>query len=368
MSNSYDQIATVSIDIASVVVDSKSFDNILIVGPLPKVAPTTAPAKVGAYSDIEEVIKAGWVVTGENADPVGIAARIAFSQDPKPTNIYIAPQQVAEGTAEYAVSAVQRAMDTAGWYVVTPAGVAADELETLADFIETQEKMMVYTELDFFKANKAALGDKYNRTAGVYGRVTNDPDEETPVENLYMNVAFAVAWLAHESGSETAAFKALAGVNVSDLGTTERKALETASISFFTAIGNKKVTMIGKVLSGEWCDIIRFRDWLKNDMQVRAVNVFLSLPKVPFTDDGIALVQNAMEASLQSGQDKGGVCKTEYDDEGNETLGYIVNVPKAASLSDSEKQSRKLSGCTFKARLAGAIHFAELKGTLAYSL
>lgn len=368
MSNSYDQIATVSIDIASAVVDSKSFDNILIVGPLPKVAPTNAPAKVGAYSEIGEVIAAGWVVTGDEADPVGIAARIAFAQDPKPTTVYIAPQQTADGIAEYAIDTVQRAMDTAGWYVVTPAGVSDEEIEHLADFIETQEKEMVYTELNFFKEGKALLGDKYNRTTAVYGRVTNDSDEKTPAENLYMNVAFAVAWLAHESGSETAAFKPLAGVTVSDLGTTDRKTLETASVNFFTAIGNKKVTMVGKVLSGEWCDIIRFRDWLKNDMQVRAVNVFLSLPKVPFTDDGIALIQNAMEASLQSGQDKGGICKTEYDDEGNETLGYVVTVPKAASLSDSEKQNRKLSGCTFKARLAGAIHFAELKGTLAYSL
>jgi hypothetical protein len=146
------------------------------------------------------------------------------------------------------------------------------------------------------------------------------------------------------------------------------KALETESLSYFVTIGGKNISMIGKVLSGEWCDIIRFRDWLKNDMQVRVANLFLTLPKVPFTDEGISLVQNAMEASLKSGQEKGGICETEYDDEGNETLGYSVTVPTAASMSDSEKASRKLTGCTFNAKLAGAIHFVELKGTLAYSL
>jgi hypothetical protein len=183
-----------------------------------------------------------------------------------------------------------------------------------------------------------------------------------------MNVAFAVAWLANESGSETAAFKKMYSVTPGELSTSDTKALETECISYFTTVGGKNISMIGKVLAGEWCDIIRFRDWLKNDMQVRVVNLFLTLPKVPFTDDGIALVQNAMEASLKSGQEKGGIADTEYDSDGNETPGYTVTVPLASSLSDSEKASRKLTGCTFKARLAGAIHFAELKGTLAYSL
>lgn len=39
MSKNYDLIATVDIDIASPLVDETSFDNLLIVGPLPKVAP-----------------------------------------------------------------------------------------------------------------------------------------------------------------------------------------------------------------------------------------------------------------------------------------------------------------------------------------
>lgn len=368
MSNSYDQIATVSISIASAVVDNTSFDNILIVGPLPKVAPKKAPKKVGVYSSIEEVTDAGWVITGEDADPVGIAARIAFSQDPKPANIYIAPQQKEGDTVEYAVNTVQRAVDTAGWYVVCPAGVEESELQTLAEYIETQEKMMCYTELGFFNEDKAKLSDIYNRTFGIFGGLSNDPEEEVPEANKYMNVGFVVSWLSNPSGSETAAFKEIAGVTPCDLGTSDRKALESANISYCTSIGGKTVSMIGKVMSGEWCDIIRFRDWLKNDMQVRVANLFLTLPKVPFTDEGIALIHNAMEASLQSGQDRGGICETEYDEAGNETLGYSVTVPTAGSISDTEKASRKLTGCTFKARLAGAIHFAELKGTLAYSL
>ncbi len=454
MANSYDQIATVSISIEQVIVDTASFDNILIVGPLPAVAPSTAPAKIAAYSSLEEVTDAGWVATGDSADPVGIAARIAFSQDPAPAKIYIAPIQTttvttysitlgsttftatvdsdnkitaltsgstvytwnstdsayengttklyndgttASGssnalistqyttltsgvtsssstTAEYAVTTVQRAISESGWYVLCPVGISDSELVTCAEYIETQERMMLYAETAFFGAgtdgaNARKITTDYLRTGGIYARTSSDQsDDYLPTANNYIHVAFAVAWLANESGSETAAFKVLSGVNPASLTTAESTALANACLSYFTTVGSKNITMIGKVLGDEWLDIIRFRDWLKNDMQVRVCNVFVQRSKVPFTDDGIALIQNAMEASLKAGQEAGGIADDEYDEEGNENRGYVTEVPLASELDDSEKASRQLTGCKFTARLTGAIHFAALTGTLAYSL
>lgn len=374
MSNSYDQIATVTIDIATTIVDTASFDKILIVGPLPKVDPAKAPAKCGVYTSIDEVTDAGWAITGNDADPVGVAARIAFAQSPAPSEIYIAPLQKASDSVEYAVAAVQRATATPGWYVVCPAGIEDSELETLAEYIETQEKMMIYTELKFFGAgdsetDKPTVGSVYNRTAAVYGREsTDESDTDLPEANKYMNVAFAVAWLANVAGSETAAFKQLSSVYPSDLTGTEQESLKTNHISYLTTIGGKNVTMIGQVMSGEWCDIIRFRDWQKNDMQVAVASLFLAQPKIPFTDGGISLIQNAMEASLQRGQDAGGIAETTYDADGNESPGYIVSVPDAADVTDSQKAARELSNCKFTAKMTGAIHFVEIKGSLAYSI
>lgn len=378
MSNSYDQIATVSIDIATAIVDTASFDNILIVGSLPAVTPATAPADCGVYTSIEEVTAAGWAITGSGADPVGIAARIAFSQSPAPSKIFIAPlkKTTTEGTTveEHAISAVQRAMATPGWYVVCPAGVSAADLATLAEYIETQEKMMIYTEQAFFGAGTGntdapAINVAYNRTAGVFCKESaSQAAGSIPDANKYINAAFAVAWLAHQAGSETAAFKQLFGVTPADLTGTEQNSLKTKHVNYLTTVGGKNVTMIGQVLSGEWCDIIRFRDWQKNDMQVAVASLFLAQPKIPFTDGGISLIQNAMEASLQRGQDAGGIAETSYDSEGNESPGYVVSVPIAADVTDTQKAARELRNCKFTAKLAGAIHFAEIRGTLAYSL
>ena len=244
------------------------------------------------------------------------------------------------------------------------AGVDPAKCEEIAAYMETQEKLFCYTELDCFAAPgtvredgedlvQPSVGNVYFRTLGA---------------NRYINVAFVAKWLNYESGSETTAFKQLASVYPSKLTSTEMKALADKSLNYFITVGSKNLSMNGKVIGNEWADIIRFRDWLKNDMQLRVVNLFVTRPKVPYTDAGISLVQNQMIASLKSGQDAGGIAESEFDEDGTEIPGYVTSVPLAASLSASEKASRKLTKCKFKARLAGAIHFAELKGSLTYEL
>ncbi len=520
MSKNYDMIATVDIDIASPIVDDTSFDNMLIVGPLPKAVSEKAPPAVGVYSSVDEVIAAGWCTSGDEADPVGVAAKVAFAQKPTPTQIYIAPQQFTasaivagntiktanavveqyvgkkegltgctiafdadsrvmklkltgsamsvkntgifealkvltedgytisvEGTAvtdsksftalpvferitalgkgdepiqftvnvksvdgpdvpygvivhypssknvditeldyntepisnpqeeiEPAVATIQRAISTAGWYVVCPAGVNRAEYGDIAEYIENQEKMCIYTEMNYFGVgsdgeNSSTIDKIYFRTLGIYGReYKGQPDEEVPVANQYMNVAFVAKWLSYEPGSETTAFKTLEGVSPSELSTTDMKALENDNLNYFITVGNKNITMNGKVIAGEWADIIRFRDWLKNDMQVRVVNTFVAMPKIPYTNPGIALIQNQMIASLKAGQDAGGISEDEFDESGSAIPGYTTSVPLSTSVSDSEKKTRKLPRCFFKARLSGAIHFAELSGSLTSSV
>lgn len=372
MGKNYDLIATVSIDINTPIVDDASFDNLLIVGPLPKTAPEKAPALVGVYTSLDAVVKAGWSITGDDADPVGLAAQVAFSQSPTPAKIYIAPIQVdSDEEAETAVTTIQRAVATAGWYVVCTAGVDASEYESIAAYIETQEKMFLYTELDYFgeTENEASTTNVYLRTAGIVGVESSNQtvDTITPA-NKYLNVGFAAKWLNYESGTETAAYKQLAGVQPSTFSATEMTNVANDNLNYFVTVGNKNITVGGVTRDGEWMDVIRFRDWLKNDMQVRVVNLFVTNSKVPFTDAGIALIQNQMLASLKAGQDVGGIAEEEFDEDGNSIPGYTTSVPSSANLTALEKASRKLSGLTFKARLSGAIHVTDLNGSLTYEL
>jgi hypothetical protein len=73
-----------------------------------------------------------------------------------------------------------------------------------------------------------------------------------------------------------------------------------------------------------------------------------------------------MEETLLRGQSIGGIADTEYDDDDNAIPGYTVTVPKASDLTEAERKSRKLTGCKYVARLAGAIHAVEIEGYLEF--
>ena len=88
--------------------------------------------------------------------------------------------------------------------------------------------------------------------------------------------------------------------------------------------------------------------------------------KLPYTDAGISVIENRINAVLQLGQERGGIAPTEYDTDGNKNYGYTITIPKASSISANVKAQRILQDVKFTARLAGAIHAVEIKGSLTY--
>lgn len=112
-------------------------------------------------------------------------------------------------------------------------------------------------------------------------------------------------------------------------------------------------------------DVIRFRDWLKAEIQINVFNALKTNRKVPYTDAGIGLIEGKIEETLLRGQTIGGIAGDAYDDE-RLIRGYTVDVPMAADLTEAERKSRRLPGCRFTARLAGAIHVTEIEGYLTF--
>ena len=385
MSNNLSRIADITIELQSVVSSGANFDTILIVGPGPKKPGKTPPPDVGVYYGLDEVNEVGWVSEGADADPVGTAARVAFSQTTKPSQIFIAVQQPASaaeeadageeagGTEGNPVAPVDptalespnltlsRAEEAeTGWYVALAAGIPESDLEIMAEWTESREKMFGYAYAD---PNNNPVSSIYYRSFGVcYGE-----NPKTIPTDRCMHVAVAVRFLSYPTGSETWVNKSLAAVNISKFTSTVINALEKDPASYYIKIGNTGLVQGGKVRAGEWIDVIRFRDWLKNDMQLRIVNTIVKNSKVPYTDKGISIIHNQMIASLKEGVRRGGISEDAYDEEDNRIPGYITSVPLAANLTDEQKASRKLIDCKFSAILAGAIHVTKVNGSLGYS-
>ena len=345
-----DNLVKVNISISTAVPDSASFGNLLIVGPAPAAASESSPPDVGKYTELSEVKTAGWGTD----DPVYKGASIAFANGANP--VYIAVQKTTTGsTLESVDKTLDRALETDGWYGIAPCGVSGDSLSKMAEWADANNKILGFT----VSGTTNPVG-----TAHPYAFGFSTKSSGTYPNNLYTHVAIMAVAFAYTPGSETWAYKTLTGIEPEALTTTEMSTIEAAGMNYYVSCAGRNITLNGKTVSGEWIDVIRFRDWLKNDMQKRIYNLLVVNPKVPFTSGGIALVQNQMLASLTQGQRQGGIAPDEYDEDGNEIPGFTTSVPSISTINDAEKAARNLKGCTFTARLAGAIHLIEVSGSL----
>lgn len=265
------------------------------------------------------------------------------------------PEQILEGekSLETFAETVKRVVGMGGWYGLALAGAEESDYDAVAYVIETTEKIFAFSTPSKEVPLKRT---DYLRTFGIYGESADE----------YAHVAWLSKCFGFEPGSETWAFKELAGVTPSELTTREIGHLEDMCMNYYISCANKDITQQGKMTGDEWIDVIRFRDWLKNEMQIRIFELFVTNPKVPYTDKGITLVGNQMHAALQKGQQVGGIAETEFDENGNPLEGYTVTLPLASSLTSAQRKERKLRKCKYTARLAGAIQITEIQGNLIF--
>lgn len=167
-------------------------------------------------------------------------------------------------------------------------------------------------------------------------------------------------------GGETWALKKLAGVTADALTETQYIAITGKNGNTFERFRNVAITQNGKVAAGEWIDVIRFRDWLQEEITVNVFNALINRDKIPYTDEGIAVIETQIRQALELGVRRGGIAPDEYDEDGNTNYGYTISVPLAANISANQKASRILQDVEFTARLAGAIHVVEIVGSLTY--
>ncbi len=400
--NPLDDIVKCTVEISSPASSDATFDTILMITPGPSGDGKKTMVKTTPVSSADELLDYGFTVN----DTAYSAATVAFSQNPSPDEIYICirakkaeepekpdgpdtsgeqenngegtdepkePENTgAEAQAEKAEEyedirmTLARAKKECGFYGIYISDFRdAADIENTMEWTESNEKIFgfEYTEYDKFPIKNFS----YYRTFAMFSGLADGYEEdEQPKANRYAALAWMAKCFGYDPGTETWAMKELATVMPSALDTAQKKELEENNTGRFLRYGGCNITIGGNMLSGEWIDVIRFRDWIKNEMQIRVFNVIKVNRKVPFTDAGIGMIEGQMIATLKKGQEVGGIADTEYDDDGNPTPGFTVTVPRALSFTEAERKSRKLTGCKYTARLAGAIHAVEIYGFLTF--
>jgi hypothetical protein len=104
----------------------------------------------------------------------------------------------------------------------------------------------------------------------------------------------------------------------------------------------------GKAGSGRSLDITRDLDWFAARLSERIANLIISRApkKIPYTNNGIALIEAQMRAQVQDGERVGMISTDEP---------RTVFVPKAEDVDDADKAARELNDCTIGFTLSGGI-------------
>lgn len=269
------------------------------------------------------------------------------------------------GTEPVAASLAAIKNEDNDWYGLAQTSRVPADIMAAADWTESQRKIHGTAIAEEGAKDAAVSTDTGSKLKdGNYFRTHWWYHKDAATD--YPEVAIMARCFSINPGGETWANKQLAAITTDKLTETEYLAVTAKNGNTFEPFRNLTITQNGKVAAGEWIDVIRFRDWLQEEMSLRIFRKMVTLDKVSYTDGGIAIIETQMRDALTLGQERDGIAPTEYDEDNNENPGYTISAPLNYRISTNDKANRVLNDMKFTARLAGAIHVVNLNGSLTY--
>ena len=259
--------------------------------------------------------------------------------------------QYPDITKTYVESLVRAQLVNDDFYAVTIQSKANADQEAVADAVQPLTKLFFGSSSDANLLNPANSTDiaselkakSYDRSIILYSAdAANHPE-----------LGWIGGQLPKDPGSITWAFKQIKGAIVDTLNTTEKNAVAGKNGNTYTTVAGLNVTEEGKTTEGEFIDVMHGIDFITARMKEGVFALLANAPKVPFTDPGIALIENVVRSVLQLAVGFSIITET-----------FTVTVPTAASVAFADKANRLLPNVKFNATLAGAIHKTEIQGVL----
>ncbi len=167
----------------------------------------------------------------------------------------------------------------------------------------------------------------------------------------HAHAAFFGANLPSQPGSETWKFKTLRGVTVSTLqaGAYANIASKNGNL-YGVGEGGFSITAEGKTHGGEYIDVVRFADWLNEEIRNSLAIALTGARKVPYTDAAVETLANVIRGALERGETVGGL---------DPAFDYTLTYPKVADVSPADRAARKFGPFLGSHKLASAIHSVD---------
>ncbi|MBY4945415.1 DUF3383 domain-containing protein [Cupriavidus respiraculi] len=366
-----------SFDVAVSVASESAYDITLqwkdAVGQAQSATATYAATAADSVTAIAQGLATALNATAAPATATAVGATLTVAADVQGTAIAVAlkgnlalqPMVATESIVE-ALAACRAENDD--WYGVVLASRAEADILAAAEWVESNAKLMGVS------SSQAAIIDSGSET-DLASKLQQKQFFRTAV---WYHAAAATEWLESAvagnrftfyPGGETWANLRLAGISFDNLGEGQSIAARNKNANTFEPFRNFAITQGGKVAAGEWIDVIRFRDWLAEQVKINVMSALVNANgKVPYTDGGIQIITTAMRKALDLGVARGGIAPEELGEDGRKIPSYTISAPLAANVPFNDKANRVLNDVSFTARLAGAIHAVTIRGNLTYAL
>lgn len=102
--------------------------------------------------------------------------------------------------------------------------------------------------------------------------------------------------------------------------------------------------------------------WLEYTIKYEVMNVFANNDVVPYTNKGVGMLIGALELALKLAVTAGIIA----DDFSGEQKPYQINATDVLDVPESRRANHIAPPISWTARLAGAIHYTSIDGTLHY--
>ena len=260
------------------------------------------------------------------------------------------------------------------WYgLMIPEGADSDH-QAVAAFIESTTNKHIYgvtTQATGTISVQSTTDIAYLLSAALYKRT---------VVQYSSSSAYAVASLIgrilttnynSNNSTITLMYKQEPGVTAEALTASQVSALEAKNCNVFIAYNNgTSIIENGVMSSGEFIDVITGTDWLALDIQTSVYNALYTTPyKIPQTDAGSNMLVSVIESRCAQGVVNGLLAPGTWSSSGFGALalgdfmpkGFYVYATPIALQAPADRAARKAPQITVAAKLAGAIHTANIQ-------
>ena len=249
------------------------------------------------------------------------------------------------------------------WYTITSEHQDRNNIAAVATWAETNKRLHAYCTMDSnAKTAGAGIGNTmkaaaYSYTFGMWGG--------TSIQ--YGALALAAQRLTADPGTDTWAYKTLAGVTADSLTATEITALgtETANgnrLNYYITVAGVNVTRFGICASGMYADLRRGIDALAARIQINEFQLVSSSPKIPFDPGGIAILAGGVRSGLAqftaTPVQQAALLRSDP--------GYAPQVfpPAIADTNATDRGNRYLNSIRFTAYAQNAVQIVAISGAV----